>query len=180
VRHSAAVLTGAVGTLELVVGEFGEGGGEGAQRVGVGAGQGYGGRRGFAAGDRGQVGDQSATVRRLAEADRPPCYERAAAGSMLDPLEPVLRRLLEEWPEIKAPRVTELLHDDYGYSGSVDLVRRRLQGLRPREDRPAQQTGYRPGQVMQVDWAEMHPWVAASARSVRADGPDSGDPPSLS
>ncbi len=26
---------------------------------------------------------------------------------MLDPLEPVLRRLVEEWPEIKAPRVTE-------------------------------------------------------------------------
>ena len=45
---------------------------------------------------------------------------------MLDPLEPVLRRLIEEWPEIKAPRVTEILRDDYGYAGSVDLVKRRL------------------------------------------------------
>jgi hypothetical protein len=27
--------------------------------------------------------------------------------------EPVLRRLLEEWPEIKAPRVTEILRADY-------------------------------------------------------------------
>ena len=51
---------------------------------------------------------------------------------MLDPLEPVLRRLLEEWPEIKAPRVTEILRDDYGYAGSVDLVRKRLAELRPR------------------------------------------------
>ena len=36
---------------------------------------------------------------------------------MLDPLEPVMRRLIEEWPEIKAPRVTEILRDDYGYAG---------------------------------------------------------------
>ena len=50
---------------------------------------------------------------------------------MLDPLEPVLRRLIEEWPEIKAPRVTEILRDDYGYAGSVDLVRKRLAALRP-------------------------------------------------
>jgi hypothetical protein len=34
-------------------------------------------------------------------------------------------------------------------------VRRKLQGLRPREERPAQRTGYRPGQVVQFDWAEM-------------------------
>ena len=51
---------------------------------------------------------------------------------MLDPLEPVLVRLLEEWPEIKAPRVTEILRDDYGYVGSVDLVKKRLAQLRPR------------------------------------------------
>jgi hypothetical protein len=43
---------------------------------------------------------------------------------MLDPLEPVLRQLLAEWPEIKAPRVTEILRADYGYGCSVDLVKR--------------------------------------------------------
>jgi hypothetical protein len=48
--------------------------------------------------------------------------------SMLDPLEPVVRRLLEEWPEIKAPRVTEILRADYGYKGSVDLVKKRWRG----------------------------------------------------
>ena len=51
---------------------------------------------------------------------------------MLDPLEPVLRKLIADWPEIKAPRVTEILRDDYGYAGSVDLVRKRLAVLRPR------------------------------------------------
>ena len=80
-----------------------------------------------------RLGINRRTVRGLVEADEPPRYERAPAGSMLDPLEPVLRRLLEEWPQIKAPRVTEVLRDDYGYAGSVDLVRKRLAALRPRD-----------------------------------------------
>jgi hypothetical protein len=39
---------------------------------------------------------------------------------MFDPFDSVIRRLVEEWPKIKAPRVTEALRDDYGYAGSVD------------------------------------------------------------
>src|SRR4051794_9319494 len=95
------------------------------------------------------------TVRRMVGASEPPRYSRAPAGSMLDPLEPVLRRLLAEWPEIRAPRVTEILREDHGYAGSVDLVKKRLARLRPSQVRPAQKTGYRPGQVLQLDWAEM-------------------------
>jgi len=102
-----------------------------------------------------RLGINRRTVRRLAQASVPPRYERAPVGSMLDPLEPVIRRLLKECPRIKAPRVTEALRD-YGYMGSVDLVRKRMAVLRPPGDeRAAQRTGYRPGQVMQVDWAEM-------------------------
>src|SRR4051794_41683698 len=102
-----------------------------------------------------RLGISRNTVDKLIEATEPPKYERAPAGSMLDPLEPVLRRLLAEWPEIKAPRVTEILRADYGYAGSVDLVKKRLARLRPSQVRPAQKTGYRPGQVLQLDWAEM-------------------------
>ncbi len=103
-----------------------------------------------------RLGINRRTVKRLLEADGPPRYRREAAGSMLDPLEPVIRKLLEECPEIKAPRVCETLRDDFGYTGSVDLVRKRIAVLRPaRAERAAQRTGYRPGQVMQVDWAEM-------------------------
>jgi transposase len=117
-----------------------------------------------------RLGINRRTVKRLAEASEPPRYERASAGSMLDPLEPVIRRLLEEWSGIKAPRVTEVLRNDYGYDGSVDLVRRRIAALRPREERPAQRTGYRPGQVMQVDWAEMptRPRIAGRERRIYA------------
>jgi transposase len=117
-----------------------------------------------------RLGINRRTVKRLVEAGEPPRYERKPAGSMLDPLESVIRRLMDEWPQIKAPRVTELLRDEYGYAGSVDLVRKRMAGLRPREVRPAQRTGYRPGQVMQVDWAEMptRPRVAGRERRVYA------------
>jgi transposase len=62
------------------------------------------------------------------------------------------------------------LRDEYGYEGSVDLVKRRLRELRPRAVRPAQRTGYRPGQVLQLDWAEMptRPRLAGNERRVYA------------
>jgi hypothetical protein len=54
--------------------------------------------------------------------------------------------------------------------GGVDVVRRRLRELRPASVRPAQRTGYRPGQVLQLDWAEMptRPKIAGRERRVHA------------
>ena len=117
-----------------------------------------------------RLGINRRTVARLAQSDERPRYRRTLTGSQLDPLEPLLRRLLEEWPQIKAPRLTEILRDEYGYGGSVRLVQARLQELRPRAVRPAQRTGYRPGQVLQLDWAEMptRPTVAGRERRVYA------------
>lgn len=100
---------------------------------------------GVAAGDREAVGDQSATVPRalvLEQATEVCAGARGvAAGSAYrgDPAG------IEAAAEIKAPRPTELLRDEHGYAGSVDLVRRRLAGLRPRVAWPAQRAGYRPG-----------------------------------
>ena len=57
-----------------------------------------------------------------------------------------------------------------GYDGSVDLVKRLLRELRPVSVRPAQRTGYRPGHVLQLDWAEMptRPRLAGRERRVYA------------
>lgn len=117
-----------------------------------------------------RLGINRRTAAKLVEASEPSSYSRAPAGSMLDPLDPVLRGLLEDWPDIRAPRVTEILRDEHGYTGSVDLVRKRLARLRPPRERPAQKTGYRPGQVLQVDWAEMatRPRIAGRERRVYA------------
>jgi hypothetical protein len=57
------------------------------------------------------LGINRRTVARLLASDEPPSYRRAPIWSQLDPLEPVLRRLLEEWPRIKAPRLTEILRE---------------------------------------------------------------------
>ena len=117
-----------------------------------------------------RLGMNRRTVARLARSEEPPRYRRAASGSQLDSLEPVLRRLLEEWPQIKAPRLMEILRSDYRYTGSLRLVQAHLQRLRPSMVRPAQRTGYRPGQVLQLDWAEMptRPPLAGRERRVYA------------
>jgi transposase len=117
-----------------------------------------------------RLGMNRRTVARLARSEEPPRYRRAPTGSQLDHFEPVLRRLLTEWPAIKAPRLTEILRDEYGYTGSVRLVQEHVQRLRPRTVRPAQRTGYRPGQVMQLDWAVMptRPKLAGRERRVYA------------
>jgi transposase len=117
-----------------------------------------------------RLGINRRTVKRLVESDEPPRYRRAPAGSKVDAFEPVIRETLAEWPEIKAPRMTEILREHYGYSGSVDVVKRKLRELRPPKERPAQRTGYRPGQVMQLDWAEMptRPKIGGRERRVYA------------
>jgi transcriptional regulator with XRE-family HTH domain len=48
-----------------------------------------------------RLGMNRRTVARLARSEEPPQYSRTPAGVAVDQLEPVLRRLLEEWPQSK-------------------------------------------------------------------------------
>jgi transposase len=116
-----------------------------------------------------RLGMNRRTVGRMLESPEPPRYRRPRAGSKLDPFEPIVRSVLGEWPQIKAPRLAEVLRE-HGYEGSVDLVKRRLRVLRPPSERPAQRTGYRPGQVLQLDWAELpsRPKIKGRERRVYA------------
>jgi transposase len=115
------------------------------------------------------LGMNRRTVRRMLASGEPPRYRRAPRRSKLDRFEPIVRRVLADWPEIKAPRLTEILRE-HGYEGSVDVVKRRLRELRPAKERPAQRTGYRPGQVLQLDWAELptRPRIAGRERRIYA------------
>lgn len=116
-----------------------------------------------------RLGINRRTVRRILAADEPPHYRRSPQGSKLDPFESVVRQVLADWPQIKAPRMTEILRE-HGYEGSVDVVKRRLRELRPPQERPAQRTGYRPAQVLQLDWAELptRPRVCGRERRIYA------------
>ena len=102
----------------------------GAKLGGLGAGAGAWSGWGFAARDRPSVGDESADGGAAGGGERAAAVSAVAAGSMLDPLVGVMEAVLGEWPQIKAPRMTEILRE-HGYCGSVDVVKRRLRELRP-------------------------------------------------
>ena len=99
-------MTGTAGSLEVIDDDLGEATGEVRSAVE------WAQVRALAADGVGQreiarrLGLNRRTVKRLAEASEPPRYERAPAGSMLDRFEAVIGRLIEEWPDIKAPRAT--------------------------------------------------------------------------
>jgi hypothetical protein len=96
-------------------------------------------RSGRLRGVRGSIGARWRGWRRVVSG-RP--HRRPAAGSKLDPFEPLLRRRLGAWPQLRALRATEILRG-YGYEGSVDL------GSAGAADRVSA------GQVLQLDRAEM-------------------------
>jgi transposase len=78
----------------------------------------------------------------------------APRASILDPYAGAIRAMLEETPELKAPAVLERLRP-LGYTGGVTVLRARLRSLRPRHaGRPFLTLDFRPGQALQVDWAD--------------------------
>ena len=83
---------------------------------------------------------------------------------------PVIERVLGEWPEIKAPRLTELLRDEHGYGARSIWSAGGLRVCARGRSAPAQRTGYRPGQVVQFDWGEMptRPRIGGVQRRVYA------------
>ena len=68
-----------------------------------------------------RLGINRRTVKRLLSRTAAALRARGA-GLEVRPLEPVIRATLEEWPDVRAPRMTDILRDEHGYEGSVDLV----------------------------------------------------------
>jgi hypothetical protein len=79
------------------------------------------------------------TVRRLLGCDRPKAKPRPSPeprSSVLDAFTPVIRDLLHETPEMKAPAVLERLRP-LGYTGGISILRDRVRKLRPGGHREA-------------------------------------------
>ncbi|MBB5866707.1 transposase [Allocatelliglobosispora scoriae] len=89
------------------------------------------------------------TVRAALSSDRPPKYERAPRGSVVDPFEPQIRALLAEWPRMPGPVVAERIRWPY----SIAPLRKRLAVIRPEYVGidPVDRTVYEPGQIAQCD-----------------------------
>lgn len=96
------------------------------------------------------------TVRRALRSSQPPRYQRASAGSKLDPFKAEIHRLLKADPSLPGTRVRELLD----WTGGKTIVDDYLREVRPffSPPRTYQRTRYRPGEICQFDlWQPTRP-----------------------
>lgn len=89
------------------------------------------------------------TVRSALRSDSPPKYERTPQGSIVDAVEPDIRRLLADFPDMPATVIAERV----GWTRGMTVLRDRIAELRPlfAPPDPAQRTWYRPGELAQFD-----------------------------
>jgi transposase len=75
-------------------------------------------------------------------------------SSLLDRFDPMLRQLLGDTPDLRAPQILERLRP-LGYTGGISILRERVRELRPTPNPRAFLTlDFAPGEAMQIDWAD--------------------------
>jgi len=89
------------------------------------------------------------TVRAALAADEPPKYVRPSRGSVVDAVEPEVRKLLAQFPRMPATVIAERI----GWEHSITTVKDRIRVIRPEYSGvdPADRTVYHPGDVVQCD-----------------------------
>jgi transposase len=92
------------------------------------------------------------TVAKLLAASEPPKYERAPAGSKLDPFKDWICEQLQADPAIQSLRLREMAAE-LGYAGGKTIFDDFVREVRPRFQarRTFQRTVYRPGELVQCD-----------------------------
>lgn len=96
-----------------------------------------------------KLGISRNTVRRAIADDAPPKYQRALKGSIVDAVEPQIRELLEQRPEMPATVIPERI----GWDRGLTVLKDRIRDLRPayRAADPASRTVYEPGEMGRCD-----------------------------
>lgn len=89
------------------------------------------------------------TVKRALAAHEPPRYERARKGSIVDAVEPQVRALLAEFPDMPSTVIRERI----GWTRGKTVLFDRIHQLRPlfTPPDPASRTDYQPGELAQCD-----------------------------
>jgi transposase len=89
------------------------------------------------------------TVRNAVRSVQPPRYVRAPKGSIVDVVEPRVRALLKEFPDMPATVIAERI----GWDRSLTVLKERVRQLRPvyAPADPASRTSYGPGERAQCD-----------------------------
>ena len=73
------------------------------------------------------LGMSKNTVRPALRSDQPPSYSRPPQGSLVDPVEPRIRELLQAYPTMPATVIAERI----GWTHSIRVLRDRVAELRP-------------------------------------------------
>lgn len=96
-----------------------------------------------------RLGVSRNTVRKALASHEPPRYRRAAKGSIVDAVEPQIRALLAEFPDMP----TTVIMERVGWARGKTVFADRVQQLRPlfRRPDPSQRTEYLPGELAQCD-----------------------------
>ena len=96
-----------------------------------------------------QLGLARNTVRTALRSDEPLAYRRERSGSVVDAVEPEIRRLLKDFPRMPATVIAERI----GWERSLTVLKDRVRELRPLylPPDPAGRTQYRPGELAQWD-----------------------------
>jgi transposase len=89
------------------------------------------------------------TVRSAVRSTQPPRYVRAAMGSVVDVVEPKIRELLRETPDMPATVIAERV----GWEHGMTVLNERVRLLRPlyAPQDPSSRTTYEPGEIGQCD-----------------------------
>lgn len=99
------------------------------------------------------------TITRALASEAPPRYERAPAGSKLDPFKEWICEQLRVEPTLQSQRLRELA-SELGYSGGKTIFDDYVREVRPQFQarRTFQRTVYRPGELVQCDlWEPREP-----------------------
>jgi transposase len=96
-----------------------------------------------------RLGISRNTVKKALASHEPPRYVRAAAGSVVDVVEPQIRALLAEFPDMP----TSVIMERVGWARGKTVFFERVAALRPlfRPVDPASRTEYQPGELAQCD-----------------------------
>jgi transposase len=96
-----------------------------------------------------RMGMSKNTVKRALAAEAPPVYRRAAKGSIVDAVEPKIRDLLRQFPDMPATVIAERI----GWRRSLTVLKERIRLLRPlyQPVDPVSRTTYQPGELAQCD-----------------------------
>ena len=110
-----------------------------------------------------ELGVHHDTVRLAVEADRFATTGTQIRPTLLDPYKPLVGKILEDHPKLRATRIFEMVRAR-GYPGSVVQVRRYIQTVRPVAREAFLRLATMPGEQAQVDWGHFGKIQVGSAK----------------